>query len=272
MSGNVLRVVSHEEFFGFMVKEFSEWLSTHMSMWIKDPFAHNLFTPRPGMGQGCGRDIFDDLVSFERDLPLSVAMNFRGGLKHALDNALDQQKLELAGVLIHFASRLGYKEVQNVHFTHAYVKNIHKYFYSYLSVGSIVDLLLQSIHLAPSTCYSRQLLAHLDTMLVLYEKVRPCDENAWSWVRSQELFVHRVYLERANIEQLTWQFIERINTNIIAGYIANEEFLEFNMNLLMKRLDQEQLQLVRRAVIKWQKNNQGDANWLFQSIANVLNE
>ncbi len=270
MSDNVLSEVSYGEFFDFSIKEFSGWLSTHMSMWLKDPFAHNLFTPRPSIGHGRGGDIFYDLVSFERDLPLVVSTKFRRGLKLALDNALSQQRLELAGALIYFANGLGYREVQDVKFTHASVKNIHKYFHSYSVDGSIVDLLLQNIYQNSSIKYSRQLLIHLDTMLTLYERTKPSYENAWSWVRSQDLFLYRVRLESENIEYLTKQFIERVNVNIAAGHAASEEFLIFNIEILMKRLNQMQLQLVRQATVQWQKNNQGDVSWLFQSIANAV--
>jgi len=264
--------ISHKQFFSFSVEEFGEWLTIHLSIWAEHPYAHNLFTPRPSIGQGRGGDIFNDLVVFEKDFPLAVATDFRRGLKQALDNALIQQDLKLAEVLIHFANKLGYREVQNVSFTQAYVKSIHKYFHNYLSYGSIVELLLQSVAKDLTTRYTKQLLVHLDIMTSLYGRTKVCQEkNVTLFQVSMELFLRRILVEREDdIELITWQFIERINMCILSDPAFEEELLEYNIHLLMEYLTTAQIQLAHKAVVRWQQDNGNNAMWLYKSIADVM--
>jgi len=280
--------IAYSDFLSFPADRFAYWWLENILRWIETPLQENLFSPVTEIAAYRDRDIFHGIGQVEKEFPPETKLNCREGLCKALDIALGEANMDLSAVLIQAANSSRYNEVQRIVCHHLAAKNTIKWFApcfdGFKRNGSFFDALLDNIKEATSASYSVELLKGMDNLL------GERGNEYLNYHRVQALFLTRIRLEKEHTALLTERFIKRVNLFLENKRIDWDRFT-FNISILMKRFDREQLEAIKTAARQWQEGIKPEtifpyelpglskdtanidycgAPWLFWAIAEAL--
>lgn len=237
--------INFSEFFNLQYEEFGNWWCDNVALWLADPWDKNLFKPISSINTGRGDNLLQKLYFESERFPVYTQRKFKRGLHIALNKAFTEQKNTNASVFIQAATTIKYSGIQRVVFKFLEVKQISYWFapcFDGLTMNSSVfDSILQHTEKVIDLDMTPELLKKLDTLLS-----KPGYEHELTFERAQDIFLQRVRLDSEQIKSITESFVLRIKT-LLEKQQLEIEYLLFNIEILFRRLDEEQLDSVFNA-------------------------